>query len=88
MNDNQSNLFVYYGAIPGSPAANSDLKIGDKIISVNGLPLLKLEDLNSAIESCPSKRIVEVLRGENILTIEINMFNKNDIDLNLNKDFN
>lgn len=75
INDNESNLFVYNGAVPGSPAAKSDLRIGDKILSVNGVALLNLEDLNLSIEACPGKRVIEVLRGSNIMTIEIDMSN-------------
>lgn len=73
MNDSNGNFFIYYGAIPGSPAEKFGLQIGDKILSVNGMPLLNLEDLNAAIENEQSKRIVEVLRNNKLLSIEIDM---------------
>jgi S1-C subfamily serine protease len=86
MKDSSSDLFTYYGAIPGSPASRSDLQIGDKIISVNGKPLLNLEDLGLAIESCPEKRILEVLRGNELISIEIDM--SSSIEDNINNSIN
>lgn len=71
MSDTDSNLFVYNGGLPGSLAERSDLCIGDKILSMNGVVLLDLDDLNKAVSKDSSKRSMEVLRGNRVLNIEI-----------------
>ncbi len=71
MNDMNSNTFVYEGACVGSLAEQSDLRIGDKILSLNGITLINIEDFDIGIGKDPSKRVIEVLRGNKILTIEI-----------------
>lgn len=70
-----SNLdfFVYSGALPDSPAALSDLKVGDKILSLNHISIRSIEDWNAAVNANRSKRIVEVLRGNQILTVEFDV---------------
>lgn len=67
------DLFVYNGALPGSPAANSDLKKGDKILSINGIVLRSIDDWNEAIDNNREQRIIEVLRGNQVLTIKIDV---------------
>jgi S1-C subfamily serine protease len=71
MSDQNSNQFIYDGACVGSLAEQSDLRVGDKILSLNGITLIEFEDLDIGIEKDPYKRVMEVLRGNQILTIEI-----------------
>lgn len=71
-----ANVFVYDGAISGSPAEKSDLRIGDQILSLNGVTLLNIEDLNKALNINRYKRVIEVLRGNSIINIEIDFENK------------
>lgn len=76
MSDQNSNMFVYAGACVGSLAERSDLRVGDKILSLNGITLMNIEDLNIGVEKDPHRRVMEVLRGNEILTIEIHINNK------------
>jgi len=66
--------FVYYGSDPESPAAKSDLRIGDLILSINGITLETNDDLNKALANCVGFfTFVEVLRGDKILSIKIDI---------------
>jgi S1-C subfamily serine protease len=81
MNHNEcGNLFVYQGSPPGSPADKSDLRIGDKFISINGVVLRDLSDWEAAIKSTGS-RVVEVLRGNEVLSIVVDLGGEK-LDLN------
>jgi S1-C subfamily serine protease len=83
MSDQNSNQFIYDGACVGSLAEQSDLRVGDKILSLNGITLMDVGDLDIGIEKDPYKRVMEVLRGNQILTIEI--YIDQTLKININK---
>ena len=70
-NETSNELFIYKGSIPGSPADKSDLQKGDKLLSLNGITLRTIDDYIAAIKVNRNQRVVEVLRGDQILTITI-----------------
>ncbi|WP_245686402.1 pepsin/retropepsin-like aspartic protease family protein [Psychroflexus sediminis] len=59
---------------PNSPAAGIDIKIGDRILKLNGKTVnnMSLEDINTLLSSEEGKRIkIQIKRGDNILKREL-----------------
>ncbi len=55
-----------------SPASRAGVLAGDKILEVNGKPLVQWEDLSQTIQEDPNRPItLQIQRGEQLLTIEV-----------------
>ena len=80
-NNECGNFFLYMGSFPGSPASKSDLRIGDKILSINGVVLKSIDDWYKAIMDVSIDRVIEVLRGNKIISIKIDLV-KTKFELN------
>lgn len=79
----KSDLSTRIGFIaPESPAAKSELRLGDTILEVAGRPVKDYEELSTVIALSPVGEIeLKVLRGEQ--TLAVSVFLENDKDLKL-----
>lgn len=63
----QLNEFIIYGVVPGSPAYQAGLRLGDQMLSINGLPasFLTLASISRKLRKREGKRInLRIERGD------------------------
>lgn len=59
--------------LPGSPAAESGLRRGDLLLSLDGEPVRDMRSLTDALSLRPGTRVVRVLRDRTLLDIHIEL---------------
>jgi S1-C subfamily serine protease len=73
MNDSKSKAVELLGVLPGSPSEKAGLKQGDKVLSIDGLPISTIFECIDAISNRKGDMCVCVLRGAEIKDIIIPM---------------
>jgi regulator of sigma E protease len=57
---------------PGSPAERAGVQYGDKLVSMNGVPLITSQDLVSYVETYPEEEsVLQVMRGDDVVSLTI-----------------
>lgn len=65
MNDAQTNIgYIVNAVAPDSPAFNAGIKSGDRIISINGIPVATTFDYINAMKNRGSSVVMEVIRNK------------------------
>ena len=70
------NNFIVHDVIPGSPAAEAGISIGDRITKLNGLPVqfLSLDSIAKKLRKKEGKKIkLRVRRGKEKLNIQFKL---------------
>jgi regulator of sigma E protease len=57
---------------PGSPAEDAGVQYGDKLVAMNGIPLITSQDLIEYVETYPEEEsVLQVMRGDEVLSLAI-----------------
>lgn len=60
---------------PDSPAVRSGAKVGDLVVSMAGQPILSVDDYVQAVKTRGRTFQMDVLRGNQLLTLTVNLDN-------------
>ncbi len=67
---------------PGSPAARSDLRIDDRILSINGRPVATWTDVEMAVSTRPESALtIEIGRGDAVLRVPLTTEKRTKYDM-------
>jgi S1-C subfamily serine protease len=59
--------------MPGSPAAQSGLRAGDLLLTLDGEPVHDVPALMEALSARPGRRVLSVLRGKRMVDVPVEL---------------
>lgn len=76
--------FITSDGAHSAPALEAGLKVGDRIVAINSVPITTIEDFSSKIENLTSSIFLTVIRGNEELQLSVNpKISKDDNQLKL-----